>query len=86
MRASIKKRLDTLEGSMTNNLYVCVFKGLLPHLAQVHHLDKREKEEPVIFENDDDLDTWLAALPENAQVIILTCENVTGVELHSFGS
>lgn len=86
MRATIKKRLEAVESNIAGNLYVCVFKGLLPHLAQVHHLDKREKEEPVIFENDDDLNTWLAALPENAQVIVLACENVTGVELHSFGS
>ncbi len=86
MRATIKKRLEAVESNIVGNLYVCVFKGLPPHLAQVHHLDKNKEEEPVIFENDDDLNTWLAALPENAQVIVLACENVTGEDLFLFAT
>jgi|LSQX01.1.fsa_nt_gb hypothetical protein len=86
MKASVDKRLKAIENQVAGDLYVCVFKGIPPHMAQIHHLDKQEKEEPVIFENDVDLDAWLASLPESAKTVVITCENVTGVELYSFGS
>jgi predicted nuclease of predicted toxin-antitoxin system len=86
MKVSIDKRLKAIENQVASDLYVCIFKGKPPHTALIHHLDKKVKEEPIIFENDADLDAWLASLPKNAKTVVITCENVTGVELHSFGS
>ncbi|NLE21092.1 MAG: hypothetical protein GX623_09790 [Clostridiales bacterium] len=85
------KRLEAVEESFGQGMYVVVYRGLPPYYVQASDPGSRGNyTEPLLIETPAELEAYLDSLPRSAKVVEIVCEEegeptVPSSEIYSWG-
>lgn len=78
MKASIRKRLEAVEQSIGQNIFVCVYMGTPPIYVVLQRLGTCSGSETLVIETNEELESYLDSLPNASSVIIISSDNMLG--------